>query len=137
MSSILVTTASSSLAVPIGLRSRWLRRLRASPDSLIVNACGLGRDEFAMARPIFDSINPGVIATAIAAVPRHWGGVTDRERYALACYLLSRSETLRLICAILFAGHRCRRSSGFPVGADGTNDRIIDTIGSLETRTVD
>lgn len=67
----------------------------ASPDNLIVLACGLGRNEISMTRPIFDSINPKVIATAIAAVPRHWGGVTDRERYALACYLLSRSETLR------------------------------------------
>jgi hypothetical protein len=67
----------------------------AAPDSLIVTACGLTRDEIAMARPLFDSISPEVIATAIAAVPRDWGGVTDRERYALACYLLSRSETLR------------------------------------------
>ena len=49
-----------------------------------------------MARPLFDSITPEVIATAIAAVPRDWGGVTDRERYVLACYLLSRAENLRL-----------------------------------------
>jgi len=67
----------------------------ASPDSLIVTACGLGRNEISMARPLFDSLNPEVIATAIAAIPRDWGGVIDRERYALACYLLFRSETLR------------------------------------------
>ena len=67
----------------------------ASPDSLIVNSCGLDDNEIAEARPLFASIDPAIIATAIAAVPRHWGGVTDRERYALAHYLLCRSETLR------------------------------------------
>jgi hypothetical protein len=67
----------------------------ASPDSLIANYCGLDHNEFAMARPMLNSVTPRVIATAIAAAPRHWGGVTDPERYALACYLLSRFEALR------------------------------------------
>jgi hypothetical protein len=68
---------------------------RAEPDGFIMNACGLGRDEIARARPLIDVINPEIIASAIAAVPRDWGGVTDRERYALACYLLARAEALR------------------------------------------
>jgi hypothetical protein len=67
----------------------------ADVDHVIVDQCGLRHHELNDAVRFLERITPEIIATAIGAVPRDWGAVSDDERVSLAGYLWVRCQTMR------------------------------------------
>ena len=67
----------------------------AEEDDVIVTQCGLRHHELRDANVALGRITPEVIASAIGAVPRGWGSVSDGERICLADYLWERCQTMR------------------------------------------